>query len=223
MDFRYLIEYQNKQQRTVTVVYIPSDNRALAVARVISYNADDTSESLHKRIVAEAPIAEWEQACCNQDSEFALGEFHSNTTEVATAIASLNPPPTFEDLKWQKSVQIDEWRVQAERRGMPYTFPDGSQDVVQVRHERDLANINGLVATAMVLQDQGVSEPVLAFRAASNSTYNMTPGQVIELGVAVGEFTAQQYRIAWGLKEMVREAQDLEALSVIQWPTPDRS
>lgn len=218
MKFRYNIEYQNKQLRTVTVVYLPEDTKALSVCKVIYYDPEDTRSALHDRILAEAPLNEWEHAVSNNDPDFDLGLYNGSSEKVTQAISRLYPTPSLEERKEQLNTQIDEWRVRAERRGMPYVFAHGVEDVVQVRHERDLANINGLVSSALVMRERGVTEPVLEFRAASNTTYRMTPQEMIDMGFAVGAFTTDQYRIAWELKELVKNAQSEEELAGIQWP-----
>lgn len=121
-------------------------------------------------------------------------------------------------VRGQKKAQIDEWRVAAEQAGMVYAFPSGQSDVVQLRDDRDRANINGQVTTAMLLQSQGIDAPVLPFRAESNTTYMLTPAQMIALGVATGQFSSQQYQIGWTLKEQVDAATTVQQLEAITWP-----
>lgn len=126
--------------------------------------------------------------------------------------------PTLDDLKAYKRVQIDEWRVQAEQKGLTYTFPGGAVDCIQLRHERDLANVNGQVSAALILHADGVTDAVIPLRAESNTTYMLTPAQVLAMGMAVNQFVGQGYQIAWTLKEQVEAATTQDMLEAIKWP-----
>ena len=128
-------------------------------------------------------------------------------------------PPTLIEVKEAKRAQIVQWQTEAEHAGMPYTFPGGNLDTIQLRNDRDRANINGQVTTALVLKAQGVTDPILPFRAESNTTYLLTPDEMQGLGVAVGQFGSAMYQIAWGLKEQVELATTIEAVEAIVWPT----
>lgn len=127
-------------------------------------------------------------------------------------------PATLEQLKNAKRRDIDLWRLDAERVGMQYAFPGGS-DVVQMRDERDRVNINAQVTIAILMKGNGVTDAVLPFRAASNTTYMMTPDEMIAMGVAVATFSSELYQIGWGLKELVDDADDETDLEQIVWPT----
>lgn len=137
---------------------------------------------------------------------------------VLSLFGKHNPPPTFEQLKEQKTALIDRWRIIAEQKGLLYTFPSGEQDVIQLRDERDVANVIGQVSAALILQAQNVTDPVLPFRAESNTTYMLTPIQTLEMGMAVNQFMGQNYQIAWALKEQVASAQTEADLDAIGWP-----
>jgi hypothetical protein len=130
----------------------------------------------------------------------------------------VEPEPTLDDLKARKRVQIDEWRVRAEQKGLVYTFPGGQVDCIQLRHERDLANVNGQVSAAMILQAEGVTDPVLPLRAESNVTYMLTPAQMLATGMAVNQFVGQGYSTSWALKERVELATSAAQLEDIVWP-----
>lgn len=218
MNFTYSIEYQNKQARSITVLYRHEDPRTLPVVYVLDYPEGANDETLRSVALASAPIDQWQKAIEQQDPDFSLGTFEATFEDVEAVKALAEPaPPTFEELKQLKYLQIDEWRVAAEQRGMPWTFGE-TQDKVQVRNERDLANINGRVSAALVLKGRGVTSSVLTFRAQSNVTHNMTPDQMIDMGLAVGEFTADQYLKAWNLKEMLALVETTEDLEAIVWP-----
>jgi len=127
------------------------------------------------------------------------------------------PPKTLEQVKEQRKAAIDTWRAQAERKGLTFQFPN-RQDVVQLRNERDLANVNGQALSAVLLKNQGVTGPVLGFRAESNTTHMLTPDQMIAMGLAVGSFVSRMYEIAWGLKEKVSKATTIETVEAVVWP-----
>jgi len=126
--------------------------------------------------------------------------------------------PTLEEIKLEQNKLIDTWRVRAEQKGMPYTFPTGDVDNVQLRNERDIANVNGQVSASLVLTSQGVTEPVLFFRAESNTTYSLTPTEMVQLGMAVNQFVGRGYQIAWELKERVALAKTEEEVRLVVWP-----
>lgn len=217
MNFTYSIEYHNKQDKTVTVLYLPEHPKALSIALVVPYPPGASEEEIRTAVLAEAPLSRWQAAIDEQEVEVELGTYEATRADVEAALAVIQPPPTLEQLKEGKNRQIDEWRVLAEQKGMPWKFGD-IDDLVQVRHERDLANINGRVSAALVLKGRGVTTPVLPFRAQLNITHSLTPDQMIDMGIAVGEFTADQYIKAWTLKELVKVATTVEDLEAIEWP-----
>lgn len=149
--------------------------------------------------------------------------YYTATGEYYLFEPGVEPPPsapqTLEMQQKDKREIIDVWRQQREQAGLPYSFPGGFEDVVQMRDERDRTNINAQVTIAMLLQGQGVSDPVLPFRAASNTTYLLTPTQMIEMGMAVAAFSSELYQIGWALKAQVDEATSAEELEAIVWPT----
>lgn len=218
MNFTYSIEYHNKQAQTITVLYRHEDPKTLPVVYVLSYPEGATDETLKQVALAAAPIEQWQKAIDRDEPSFTLGEFEGTLEEVNNALKLYEPEPlTFEELRFAKLQDIDSWRVLAEQKGMPWTFGT-IQDKVQVRHDRDLNNINGRVSAALVLKGRGVTDPVLPFRAQSNITHNLTPDEMIEMGLAVGEFTASQYMIAWDLKGRLSLAETVEDLEAIVWP-----
>lgn len=123
-----------------------------------------------------------------------------------------------EDAQKRKRRQIEAWRKAAEAAGMPWTFPGGSQDVVQLRDERDIANVNGQTTTALIMQTAGVTTAAVPFRAASDETYLLTPGQMVEMGVAVATFLASNYQKAWALKALLDAATTTAEVEAIAWP-----
>ena len=217
MNFTYRIEYQNTQTQTVTVVYTPEDPKALPLVLNIPYLSIDSDSALHAKIISAAPIGTWENAIARSDVEFTLGSFAASQNDVLSANALLNPPLTFTQLQTKKLSWVDSVRLQAEASGFVFEFPNATNDVVQVRNERDKGNITGLVSSALILKSQGIVEPILAFRAESNTTYNLTPDQILSLGLATSSFISTLYEKAWLLKEAIHAATTTEELDGIIW------
>lgn len=219
VTFSYKIDYQNRQLKTVTVIYTPDDVRCLATIRLISYEESWTDLDLRKQILAQAPVAEWEQAIEQSQSHgFDLGEHEASAEDHEEAVLDLNTPKTVQEAKSLKYLWIDARRKFVESRGLTYVFPDGISDVIQVRDERDLTNISGLSTTALILKSQGVTAPLFGFRAESNITHNMTPDQIIAMGVAVSVYVAELYKTGWTLKQLVEAAQTIEEVEEVIWP-----
>jgi len=121
-----------------------------------------------------------------------------------------------------KAKQAAKRRIQLEldqriQQGMPYSF-NSTSDMVQTRFERDLINISGVATRAMLLKAQGIAEPVIKFRAESNTTYDLTPDQAIHLGETVAAWIEGLYATAWALKDALHSALTPEEISTIQWP-----
>jgi len=101
--------------------------------------------------------------------------------------------------------------------GVSFDF-NGERDIVQTRYERDLINISGVSTKALSLNSQGVTDPVIHFRAASNTTYQMTPAQAIAMGEAVAAHSEHNYKTRWLLKDALDAAQTVHEVEAITWP-----
>lgn len=101
--------------------------------------------------------------------------------------------------------------------GVSYNF-HGTDDVIQTRHERDLINISGLATRALLLKNDGVTQAVIPFRADSNTTYLLTPDEMLAMAAAVSDFTAQQYSEVWALKDAINAAQSVAEIDAVQAP-----
>lgn len=110
---------------------------------------------------------------------------------------------------------IDDAREQAIAAGFKHDF-NGSVDTVQMR-KQDRANITGLVVQAQMRRDAG-DETQIQFRAESDETYQLTPEDVIALGVAAQGHISMQYERAWALKDQIDAAQSADELAEIHWP-----
>lgn len=109
--------------------------------------------------------------------------------------------------------QIDVMRVVAEKNGMSYSFNSVS-DVVQLRSVEDFINILGVVNTAQILLSQG-SDVVIPFRAQSNSTYDLSPSEAINMGLAVSVFRQSLYQKAWQYKASVDNCKSKAAVDAV--------
>lgn len=93
-------------------------------------------------------------------------------------------------------------RQSVQEQGFSFTFPDGD-GTIQTRNDRDLGNITGQTLAAIVLQTQGISDPVLSFRDSENNTHVLTPIQAIQMGMAVSQFVSSVYASKWAHDEAV--------------------
>jgi hypothetical protein len=125
---------------------------------------------------------------------------------------------TMEEAQKRKRREIEQWRKAAEAAGMPWAFPGNVQDVVQLRDERDIANVNGQTTSALILQTAGVTAATMPFRAESDETYLLTPGQMVDMGMAVATFLASNYQKAWTLKGQLDAATTTAEVEAIVWP-----
>lgn len=113
--------------------------------------------------------------------------------------------------------RIEKGFASAMKAGVPFNF-NGVDDVIQTRDERDLINISGVTTRAMLLQSQNNSDPVINFRADSNTIYQLTPVQAIQLGEVVAIKMEEIYGIFWMLKDAVAQATTVDEVEAIQWP-----
>lgn len=123
--------------------------------------------------------------------------------------SSLNLPQKREVAK----EQVDTLRISTEKKGLPYSF-NGVSDVVQLRDVEDFINILGIVNTAQILIGQG-SVSTIPFRAQSNTTYELTPQQAIELGLAVSFFRQSLYQKAWQYKSDIDSCKTKVAVDAV--------
>lgn len=127
-------------------------------------------------------------------------------------LAKLN----FNKYRAEKLLQIEQLQTVNLATGVLFLFGD-TEDVVQTRDERDLININGVATQAMLLKNAGVSDPIIQFRAQSNTSYMLTPDEAISLGVAVAQHSQQVYAKAWVLKDAINAARKVEELELLAW------
>ena len=140
----------------------------------------------------------------------------------AEAVALQNQPPpepTIEELAEGKRREIDMSRDTTLSQGFPYTMPDGTEEVVQIRPQ-DEPNLLALAIEARDLKAEGVTEPVLIIRVESNVNYSVTPQQMIDLTDAAKDYKKMVFGKSWVLKDAIDMALnngDREAIEAIKW------
>lgn len=123
------------------------------------------------------------------------GTYLADDAMAVQAIVDSYDPLPFMRQALHASIAAKRDDVQA--AGLVYTFPDGLQGTIQLRDGRDIANVNGQATAAIILQDRGVTAPVLGFRDEQNATHAMAPAEMIEMGMAVSAFLTQTYAAKW--------------------------
>lgn len=110
---------------------------------------------------------------------------------------------------------IDIERARRIAQGKPHTFPDGQMGVVQLRHERDLMNVNAVATTGTALVALGDSERQVVFRDAGDVSHELTGAQAVAFGLAVMHWVSAHYAAAWAHKDALKAlagSDDLDAL-----------
>ncbi|WP_353980962.1 DUF4376 domain-containing protein [Salinicola endophyticus] len=121
---------------------------------------------------------------------------------------------------------IESALANALRAGMPYTLPDGSEDVIQTRPDEDEANLLGLAIEARDRRAAGDTEANMALRAQSNTVYSLTPEQMIALTDAAKAFKQGLLAKSWQLKDAITAAEaagDREAIQAVRWEPADNT
>jgi hypothetical protein len=127
-----------------------------------------------------------------------------------------NSEADLSQLREQKIADFERRRIQLERAGCPFVFGEVG-DIIQTRDERDFININGVVTNAILFKAAGVTDPVILFRAQSDTNYQLTPDQAIALGIAVASRSTQLYARKWELKDAIDSADSIDDINAIQW------
>lgn len=116
------------------------------------------------------------------------------------------------DLAQRKRRAIEADCDDAIARGFEHTFGD-TTDIVQTR-QRDRENIMGLAVSAQRNPDN-----TFAFRAQSNTTYELSADEVLALADAAQEHVSEQYRHSWERKEALDQAlkdEDQETIETLK-------
>ncbi|MBA8881752.1 hypothetical protein [Phyllobacterium myrsinacearum] len=95
MNFKFRRDYQNKQDETITVLYIPEDARCNPLALVFKYSDFKTQEELDRFILAHAPLEAWQRAIDNANQiEFEIGNVEATAEDVQKARDALGSTAT---------------------------------------------------------------------------------------------------------------------------------
>ncbi|SHF00239.1 protein of unknown function [Modicisalibacter ilicicola DSM 19980] len=125
---------------------------------------------------------------------------------------------TLSEIAEIKRHAIDRAREAAIDAGFTHDF-NGTQDVVQTR-ARDRENITGLAVSAQLMLTNGDTTSTLPFRAESDTTYQLTAQEIVDLAQAAQQHVSAQYAHAWELKDQIESAlaaEDRAALEAISW------
>ncbi len=98
--------------------------------------------------------------------------------------------------------------------GLPYTMPDGTDDVIQMQAE-DRQNLMGLAIDARDQVAAGETGAVQEFRARSNTRYALTPAQMIDLTDAALLHYKDVMAQSWDRKDAI------EAVRLDDYPSLD--
>lgn len=120
----------------------------------------------------------------------------------------------FEQAKARQRDRINSARDATLADGLPYTMPDGTDDVIQMQAD-DRQNLMGLAIDARDLVAAGETGAVQEFRAKSNTRYSLTPAQMIDLTNAALEHYKGVMAQSWDRKDAI------EALELGDYPSLD--
>lgn len=143
-----------------------------------------------------------------------FAEIESTAEEIPDAVVPI------EEIAADARARIEQGLATRLAAGMPYTLPDGSEDVIQTRPDKDEANLLGLAIEARDLRTAGETGAVMSLRARSNIVYTLTPKQMIALTDAAKAFKQRLLTKSWELKDAVSaatEAGDREAIEAVTW------
>lgn len=219
--FSYSITAVNKWDGSVIVEFSKAGKET--VSRRIGVPADVPANEIQAYVSNQAAMAApwdvWALDIQAVESALAAAIEDSQMTEIVIPVA---PEPTVEEIlataKVDKLREIAAAKSTVESAGLNYEFSPSVFDYVQLRNDRDRGNITGLAATALILKSQGVTDPVLAFRAESNVSYDMTPDGILAMSMAASMFISSLYQTGWSLKESIAAATTIEELETISWP-----
>lgn len=128
-------------------------------------------------------------------------------------------PETIEQLAEAKLRELDRARDYDFANGTEFAFPGSNNDFIQTRPQ-DKANLLAIALEARDLVAAGESEPVIDFRAASNTTYQLTPNEAIDMTNVALAYVKSVYEKSWQLKDAVNaalQAEDRSAIEAVTW------
>jgi hypothetical protein len=145
-----------------------------------------------------------------QTREVVSPHYSADDDAVYNEIARDRTPSEIE----QKKDQLKQSVNQERDRRWPGTVTcdlagDGSRIIpADARNDTDLRNIQAVTTTAQVVA--GTPDAVLKFRDANDVTHNLSPEEVIALGLIVQAHVQSFYEKAWALKDSIDSMTSVE-------------
>jgi len=103
----------------------------------------------------------------------------------------------------------------------PYTFPDGTQDYIQIRNEQDRQNIQDFFITAQ-RKITNNNNDIMYFRTESDITKELYPTDVLDLNEAMETWIYSFFIASWTHKENILNLNTNQELDdydyTINWP-----
>ncbi len=91
-----------------------------------------------------------------------------------------------------------------------YTFPDGSEDYIQLRNEIDRQNFQDIMLDALDKE----SDEIIKFRPLSNNIKEMKASEVIEMNKFLKQKIDGILENSWNLKNEIRNSSDLDSIDI---------
>lgn len=120
--------------------------------------------------------------------------------------------PTLAELKAQKRLDINYWRIEERKTG--WAEFDGAKFGIK---EQDQNNINSMSTIAGLMLSGQIPVQNQVLRDFDDKDHLYAPGQIIQVGLAIGEAVNKYYSHSWELKKLVDEATSKAALDQITW------
>lgn len=121
------------------------------------------------------------------------------------------PEKSFQELRDELSIKLEEQRQLVQSQGVSFDFSDGP-GIIQTRDIKDIMNVNGQVTAALILHnlDQPLAE--LVFRDIANVNHNLVPSEMIALGMVVTKWISDTYKMKWNHQEQIDQLQTIDDL-----------
>lgn len=121
-----------------------------------------------------------------------------------------------DDVRQSAMRRINAARDAALADGLPYTMPDGTNDVIQMQAD-DRQNLMGLAIDARDLMAAGETGAVQEFRGRSNARHWLTPAHMIDLTNAALAHYKGVMAQSWDRKDAI------EAVELSDYPSLDEA
>lgn len=157
-----------------------------------------------------------------QTREVVSPYYSADDDAVYNEIARDRTPSEIEQKKIQLKQSVNQERDRRWRGTVDCDLSgDGSLVIpADARNDTDLRNIQAVTTTAQVVAD--TPDAVLKFRDANDVTHNLSPEEVITLGLIVQAHVQSFYEKAWALKDSIdsmtsAELDQLDVTSNTHW------